>query len=61
MTTAPTPAQRRGVNRSFNNRAPMSVANSTDVSRSDATSATGALVIAHTVVRDNSPGGDSAR
>ena len=48
ITTAPTPAQRRAVNLSLNNRAPISVANSTDVSLSDATSATGALVIAHT-------------
>lgn len=48
ITTAPTPAQRRNVNFSLSNRAPIRVAKSTDVSLSDATSATGAFVIAHT-------------
>lgn len=48
ITTAPTPIQRRVVNFSRSNRAPISVAKSTDVSLSDATNATGALVMAQT-------------
>lgn len=48
--TAATPAQRRGVRCSFSMRAPISVANSTDVSRSEATRATGAFVIAQTEI-----------
>src|SRR5512147_1215421 len=49
-TTAPTPSQRRGVRCSFSSRAPISVANSTEVSRSEATRATGALVMAQTEI-----------
>jgi uncharacterized protein YbjT (DUF2867 family) len=49
-TTIPVPSARRSPNRSFSSHTPISAANSTEVSRSAATDATGARVIAHSAI-----------